>query len=99
MSLDTEQIITLCNEVGIDLSTDPSFRYAIEQLVTKVENISEETLDEDEEDVVHYIEILEDSHGNLTWDSSYETLDEFMEVLHIVAVEVQQPVTMTYPLH
>ena len=99
MSLGIEQIITLCNEVGIDLSTDPSFRHAIEQLVAKVENKVEETLDEDDEDVVHYILIEEDSHGNLTWDSSYETLEEFMEVMHIVAAEVQQPVTMTYPLH
>lgn len=68
-------------------------------IAKEIENISEETLDEDEEDVVHYIEILEDSHGNLTWDSSYETLNEFMEVMHIVAEEVQEPVTMTYPLH
>ena len=59
----------------------------------------EEGLDENEDDVVHYILIEEDSHGNLTWDSSYETLDEFMEVMHIVAAEVQQPVIMTYPLH
>lgn len=68
-------------------------------IAKEIENISEETLDEDEEDVVHYIEILEDSHGNITWDSSYETLNEFMEVMHIVAEEAQQPVIMTYPLH
>ena len=68
-------------------------------IAKEVENKVEEGLDEDEEDVVHYIEILEDSHGNLTWDSSYETLDEFMEVLHIIAKEVQEPVIMTSPLH
>ena len=68
-------------------------------IAKELENKVEETLDEDEEDVVHYIEILEDSNGNLTWDSSYETLDEFMEVLHIVAKEVQEPVTITYTLH
>lgn len=27
-------------------------------------------VDEEEEDVVNYILIEEDSHGNLTWDSS-----------------------------
>ena len=68
-------------------------------IAKEIENISEETLDEDEEDVVHYIEILEDSNGNLTWDSSYETLDEFMEVLHIVAEEVQEPTVIVLPLH
>jgi len=68
-------------------------------IAKELENKVEETLDEDEEDVVHYIEILEDSNGNLTWDSSYETLEEFMEVLHIVAQEVQEPVTITYTLH
>lgn len=68
-------------------------------IAKEIENISEETLDEDEEDVVHYIEILEDSNGYLTWDSSYETLDEFMEVLHIVAKEVQEPVIISVPLH
>ena len=56
-------------------------------------------VDEEEEDVVNYILIEEDSNGYLTWDSSYETLDEFMEVLHIVAKEVQEPVTITYTLH
>ena len=55
-------------------------------------------VDEDD-DIVHYILIEEDSHSNLTWDSSYETLDEFMEVMHIVAEEVQQPVIIAVPLH
>ena len=68
-------------------------------IAKEIENISEETLDEDEEDVVHYIEILEDSNGNLTWDSSYETLEEFMEVLYIIAEEVQEPATMTFTQH
>ena len=68
-------------------------------IAKEIENISEETLDEDEEDVVHCIEILEDSHGYLTWDSSYETVDEFLEVLHIVAKEVQEPVTITHTIH
>mgnify|MGYP000008092016 CR=1 FL=1 len=72
----------------------------VQECITKeLENISEEELDEDEDDVVHYILIEEDSHGNLTWDSSYETLDEFMEVMHIVAEEVQQPVTIVVPIH
>ena len=62
-------------------------------------NKDEEILDEDEEDVVHYILIEEDSHWNLTWDSSYETLEEFMEVMHIVAEEVQEPVIISVPLH
>ena len=59
----------------------------------------EEELDEDEDDVVNYILIEEDSFGNLTWDSSYETLDEFMEVMHIVAEEVQEPVIIAVTLH
>ena len=62
-------------------------------------NKDEEILDEDDIDVVNYILIEEDSNGGLTWDSSYETLDEFMEVMHIVAEEVQQPVIIAVPLH
>ena len=62
-------------------------------------NKVEVELDEEEDDVVNYIVIEEDSFGNLTWDSSYETLDEFMEVMHIVAEEVQQPVVVTFPIH
>jgi hypothetical protein len=59
----------------------------------------EETLDEDDDDVVNYIVIEEDSNGNITWDSSYETIDEFFEVLKIVAEEAQEPVVISVPLH
>ena len=62
-------------------------------------NKVEEELDDDVDDVVNYILIEEDSFGNLTWDSSYETLDEFMEVMHIIAEEVQEPVAVTFPIH
>ena len=65
----------------------------------ELENNFEGELDEDEDDVVNYILIEEDSHGVLTWDSSYETLDEFFEVLNIVAEESQQPVVVAFPLH
>lgn len=61
----------------------------VQDAVEKVlENKVEETLDEDNDDVVNYIVIEEHSDGSITWDSSYETLDEFFEVLNIVAKEV-----------
>ena len=63
------------------------------------ENNFEGTLDEDEDDVVNYIVIEEDSDGNITWDSNYETIDEFFEVLNIVAEEAQQPVVHIFPVH
>jgi hypothetical protein len=62
-------------------------------------NNLEETLDEEDDDVVNYIVIEEDSFGNLTWDSSYEDLDEFMAVLNVVAEEVHQPETQIFRIH
>jgi hypothetical protein len=62
-------------------------------------NNFEEPLDEDEDDVVNYIVIEEHSDGSITWDSSYDTLDEFFEVIHVVAEEVQLPVINAVHLH
>ena len=64
-----------------------------------LENNFEEPLDEDEDDVVNYIVIEEHSDGSITWDSSYDTLDEFFEVMNIVAEEVQTPVINVVHLH
>lgn len=63
------------------------------------DNFYEETLDEDDDDVVNYIVIEEHSDGSITCDSSYETLDEFFEVIHVVAEEVQLPVVNVVHLH
>lgn len=55
--------------------------------------------DGDEDDVVNFIIVEEHEDGTITWDSSYEDLDEFFEVLNVVAEEAAKPKFMMFRVH